>query len=86
MLAEYIAALVILFISRSLTDGIGYRSIGVNALTLNAHESRLWEENSSMIHGIAQQRLCRDGSAPKLERIQLDGELTTYELRCGDKS
>ena len=86
MLASYIAAIVILFMSRSLTHGIGYRSVGVNALTLNANESRLWEENSSMIHGIAQQRLCKDGSAPTLERIQLDGELTTYELRCDDRS
>src|SRR4051794_36149897 len=87
MLAVYIATLTLLFASRSLTERFGlYRSVGVNALSLDTRASQLWEENSSMMHGIAQQRLCRDGSVPRLERIQLDGELTTYELQCDEAS
>lgn len=78
----YIAALALLFASRSLTS----RLVGVSALTLDTRTSRLWEENSGMIHEIAQQRLCRDGTSPKLERIELDGELTTYKLQCEESS
>ncbi|CAG7847499.1 SubName: Full=Uncharacterized protein {ECO:0000313/EMBL:CCA72304.1} [Serendipita indica DSM 11827] len=82
MFMFYIAALALLFASRSLTS----RLVGVSALTLDTRTSRLWEENSGMIHEIAQQRLCRDGTSPKLERIELDGELTTYKLQCEESS
>ncbi|CCA72302.1 hypothetical protein PIIN_06236 [Serendipita indica DSM 11827] len=86
MIVFYIVSLVFIFVSRSLTDGFGLRLVGVSAFALDTRTSRIWEENSGMIQEIAQQRLCEDGTAPKLAKIQLDGELTTYELQCNEGS
>ncbi|CAG7847497.1 SubName: Full=Uncharacterized protein {ECO:0000313/EMBL:CCA72305.1} [Serendipita indica DSM 11827] len=63
-------------------DKFGHGLIGVSALTFDAHTHRLWKDNEFAVKEIEQQRLCRDGSMPQLEKIEPKGELTMYEFAC----